>query len=133
MISRIRKRDLFCLAGEILLRPDQVHLAKSGGSEAKAGVLEVLRRLQICADDQTLPTSVPNAFATGQYISDNDVVCSVVRMGYGKGGKNPVTDMTTFYRPTKPNFSPQYDSTTSCHSSCPPNLPQYFTGCLPAG
>ena len=24
-------------------------------------------------------------------VSDEDVFCSVVRMGYGKGGKNPVT------------------------------------------
>ncbi len=33
--------------------------------------------------------------------TSSDVFCSVVRMGYGKGGKNPVTDLTTFYQPNR--------------------------------
>ena len=34
-------------------------------------------------------------------VCSSDVFCSVVRMGYGKGGKNPVTDLTTFYQPNR--------------------------------
>lgn len=29
------------------------------------------------------------------------MICNVVKMGYGKGGLNPVTDLTAFYKPNK--------------------------------
>lgn len=44
--------------------------------------------------------SVTNHISDHQ-LSWNDLYISVVNLGYGKGGKNPVSELTTFYQPAK--------------------------------
>ena len=38
---------------------------------------------------------------SGGQLREEDLFCVQVKIGYGKGGMNPVRDSTTFYRPTK--------------------------------
>ena len=75
-MRRLRKRDIFAHIGEILLTPSQKHLAKDGGVKAKADLLEII-----------YAQSPPGGECE---ITEKDVICVVVKMGYGKGGKNPV-------------------------------------------
>jgi hypothetical protein len=60
---------------------------------------------QIINDDDESSISRKECDSSGKVVTirvhSNDIICSVVKMGYGKGGKNPVTDLTAFYRPVK--------------------------------
>lgn len=75
MIARIRSRDLFPFVGQTLLASNEYN---SGVSKHMHD--EIMSILQ-------------KQGKTG--VESQDVFCSVVRMGYGKGGKNPVTGAHT--------------------------------------
>jgi HD superfamily phosphohydrolase len=80
LIERIRRRDLFSFVGETLLPANEYNASVSKHMHAE--IMTMLGRFQkqLGAEAEAAPT-----------VTENDVFCSVVRMGYGKGGKNPVT------------------------------------------
>lgn len=79
LLYRIRRRDLFSFVGEILLSPQERHLVANRGAVVKDALLRLVQSRRNRANDLTTPT-----------IASEDVICHVVKMGYGKGGKNPV-------------------------------------------
>lgn len=85
MLLRLRRRQLFLFVGEILLPPSQAHVRHVAQEQLLAIMTE-----------------------QGQTISCSDIICNVVKMGYGKGGLNPVTDLTAFYKPNKLNNHEEY-------------------------
>lgn len=110
-MQRIRTRDLFTLSGEIILAPemrDRLKEAAGGngkiGKHIKAQLMDILRAQENSSDSQSSAISADStsscpSVATGAAtaIRDEDVFCVVVKIGYGKGNKNPVSDLTTFY------------------------------------
>lgn len=48
-------------------------------------------------------------------LKDSDIFCTIVKIGYGKGNKNPVSDLTTFYMLDKEDLAV---STGSNGGSC---------------
>jgi hypothetical protein len=85
MIERLRKRDLFVFVGETLLPANEYNknVSRTMHADIMANIASIVERRQCAA------------------VLSEDVFCSVVRMGYGKGGKNPVTELTTFYQPVR--------------------------------
>lgn len=78
-MHRIRRRDLFSFVGEVLLSPAQHHLVLNRGRQAKVSLLEIIA----CSEEES-------AVDDNERIVAEDIICQVVKMGYGKGGKNPV-------------------------------------------
>lgn len=59
-----------------------------GSAAVRAQLLRLKEAIATSPGDQNLePTP------------DDDIICVVVTLGYGKGGKNPVSELTTFYAP----------------------------------
>ena len=85
---RLRTRNLFVFVGEALLSSNEynTNVSKSLHSELMT-LLSTINSGEIGTD----PIAVP----------PDDIFCSVVRMGYGKGGRNPVTELTNFYQPDR--------------------------------
>jgi hypothetical protein len=79
-MHRIRRRDLFSFVGEVLLSPSQRRLVQNKGKQAKEGGLLAIISSSSCAIDEE----------PEKRIASEDVLCQVVKMGYGKGGKTPV-------------------------------------------
>ena len=117
VISRLFRRDLFACAVEILLSAAQTREVAKGGAD---GVKEELLRIRDAmvqqgsvvekadmdrkqhGNDKPGETPTPTLlYQTLQALSDHDVFCVVVKVGYGKGGLNPVSELTTFYLPIK--------------------------------
>lgn len=92
MIHRLRTRDLFAFAGEIILsaeRRTQLQLGGGGATNTiKRQLLELLRERTGSVD-----------------VTDADVFCEIVKISYGKGSKNPVSGPTAFYEPKKTSSS----------------------------
>jgi len=88
MILRIRKRDLFSLSGEILLSPDSKKDLKD--SDAVLQELIAIKK---------------NYSEIDSKVDDKDIFCTIAKLGYGAGGKDPVTKMTTFYKPIKKDYN----------------------------
>jgi hypothetical protein len=82
MMHRIRRRDLFSFVGEVLLSPSQRRLVQNRGKQAKEGLLAIISSSSCAIDGEQ-----------EKRIASEDVICQVVKMGYGKGGKNPVLVM----------------------------------------
>jgi len=96
LLNRLWKRDLFVCSGEILLD-------LQGGETAPKSV-------QIVKQLHKLKRSVPPAETLEEaerevhamkIIEDNDIFVTVIKLGYGMKGKNPVSDGTTFFLPSK--------------------------------
>ena len=69
---------------------------RSDRKNIKRELLELIKEYSsspICRDT-SLGSSVP-------VISDSDLFVCVVKIGYGKGKQNPVSELTTFYQPVK--------------------------------
>lgn len=109
MIHRIRRRDLFGYAGETILTSDMMrrilsHAEKKAQNhqKEKMNVLvkrqlwEMLQEAIAIKSQQSegSPTDLPE-------LSEEDLFCSVVKVGYGRGNQNPLTNSTAFYRPNK--------------------------------
>ena len=95
MIHRLRTRDLFAFAGEIILsaeRRAQLDLTGGGASERIKKDLVVL--LQV---SRGTAAAAHNAVE----VSEKDIFCEIVKISYGKGAKNPVSGPTAFYEPKK--------------------------------
>jgi hypothetical protein len=100
MIERLRKRDLFAFAGEIILSGERrAELQLSGGgatSKIRKEMVQLLEdRRGNGADAATLSSS------SAEPVCENDIFCEIVKMSYGKGNKNPVSGPTAFYEPKK--------------------------------
>lgn len=90
LIRRISTRDLYSLAGESLLTPTYARKFKSIGT--KMALNQIGDQLVSLVND-TNPTN---------NISASDIVPIFVKMGYGgKNGRNPVSELTTFFVPLK--------------------------------
>jgi len=96
LISRIRHRDLFPFIGEVLFSssdhgsrdPATMGEVFRGNSDmVKSQIYEIVEKI---LDSEKKPKD---------FIKLEDIVCVVVKLGYGKGGRNPVTELTTFYKP----------------------------------
>jgi len=83
MVNRIRKRDLFSLAGEILLSPS---------------LKEQLKEALII---QQLVEIKNKNMEINNIVDDNDLFVTVTKLGYGSGGSDPVSKRTTFFKPIK--------------------------------
>jgi HD superfamily phosphohydrolase len=75
-LLRLRRRDMVAFVGEILLDPEGTVLGKSRDTIKN----------EIMGDSQ-----FPNS----------DLFVSIIKIGYGKGGRDPVSELTTFYSPRK--------------------------------
>jgi HD superfamily phosphohydrolase len=98
MIHRIRRRDLFGFAGETILTSQMMErlLENSGNSSApvKHALDSVVKRQlwEMITDDVLSHTAA---------LTYDDIFCFVIKIGYGKGNKNPLTTSTAFYAPDK--------------------------------
>lgn len=97
-IDRLRRRDLFAFIDEILLTPES--LKKYKASHIKQEIYDYL----VCCNQKS-------------NVELNDIFVSVINMGYGKGGKNPVC-ITGFYEPIKAfhDIMPLLDDCSECKS-----------------
>jgi hypothetical protein len=112
MIERLRKRDLFAFAGEIILSGERrAELQLSGGgatSKIRKEMVQLLEdRRGNGADAATLSSS------SAEPVCENDIFCEIVKMSYGKGNKNPVSGPTAFYEPKKQVASSSSSSSQS--------------------
>lgn len=94
MVQRLRKRDLFAFAGEILLTPQRQAELKLTGHDATGQIKNEI--LSLVSNEK-----YDDAAATGSVISSSDMFIEIVKISYGKGSKNPVSGPTAFYAPKK--------------------------------
>lgn len=96
IISRLRKRDLFAFVGETiltsviitaLLRKSRVSVSSSAAQMIKSQLWQMLQQQQ--------------QSTTTQGVEESDVFCTVVKLGYGRGNRNPIIDTTAFFCPDK--------------------------------
>jgi HD superfamily phosphohydrolase len=105
LILRIRKRDLFICVAEMLLTPDQYNRVIGGNKRLQSDIEEINnKRIQECLEKEKCNSKkndrLENKFLEKECIQ-TDIFCTIVKLGFGKGGKDPVTEMTTFYKPDK--------------------------------
>ena len=62
-------------------------------------------------------------------LSEEDLFCVPVKIGYGKGAVNPVSDSTTFFKPRKHSVS----ISTAQDNSSALEKEDYHVGILPQG
>jgi hypothetical protein len=107
-IYRLRKRDLFAFAGEIILTPEILKKLNEKqtlssntnlASVVKSEIMEINERVINNNDGKIITQDEEEK----KVISSDDIFCVTVKIGYGKGKKNPVSDTTSFYRPSKPS------------------------------
>lgn len=99
IIQRINRRDLWACAGESLLSPRYArHLSVMGWKAATAQIKEQLVDIIVAAAAKNKSSNKAN-------ITVDELICSTVKMGFGKGGKNPVSELTTFFVPEKTSDS----------------------------
>lgn len=144
LIDRLRRRDLFPFVGETLLPANEynVNVSKHMHDE----IMSILHRQS-------------HEARTVEVVGE-DVFCSVARMGYGKGGKNPVTgkrlhcstcsgikllvafcftELTSFFQPNREyktkaigdDFTPQVGEKRSFKAV--QEVEQWAVGAIPAG
>jgi len=149
IIDRLRRRDLFPLAGDLILKPEEVERTRGGAASVKEQLLQLNKkrfmktlpgsvdpavvaaaaasssssssnalRSPIASNSQSTvedsPGNGPMAKANGVTLShafangcldlksaEDDIFCCLIKLDYGKGGKDPVSEMTTFFKPVK--------------------------------
>lgn len=103
LIERLNKRDLFSCVGEVLLSADQTRSVAKGGSQGvKKHLLQLKDRVLAGSHEQD---NIASFGADLEALTADDLFCAVVKVGYGKGGLNPVSQLTTFYLPKKQDLS----------------------------
>ena len=107
-----------CCAGEILLDTAALVTAKSLSSiQIKRDLLSIKATnadvmMSGCDTSHTTTTTTTAITTTSSSsttteeqikttISENDLFVAIIKLGYGKGGSDPVTELTTFYSPIK--------------------------------
>ncbi len=109
LLERLWTRDLFVCAGEILVDKAQLESQGKSASLKSVEIVKQLHELRIneCAE---ITESQSNAGAelwtdaelnALKTIGENDIFVTVIKLGYGMKGKNPVSDGTTFFLPSK--------------------------------
>ncbi len=98
ILDRLWKRDLFTCAGEILLDMEQ---ALPGNALKPNEIVNQLNKLK-----KTIPSCDSIAEAEAEIeamkvLGDDDIFATSFKLGYGMKGKNPVSDGTTFFLPSK--------------------------------
>jgi len=96
LLNRLWKRDLFVCSGEILLD-------LQGGETApkSAQIVQQLHKLKRSIPPaETIEEAEAEVHAM-KVIGEDDIFVTVIKLGYGMKGKNPVSDGTTFFLPSK--------------------------------
>lgn len=103
MIYRIRKRDLFAFVGETLLPPDTLSKYKKekGVSSENQIKLDILKRIAAFNSKIDVESRIT--------LDENDLFCQIVKIGYGKGKANPVSQLTVFYQPNRSSDESNYN------------------------
>jgi HD superfamily phosphohydrolase len=86
-LLRLRKRDMMAYVGEVLLDPADSAIIKMPAEAIKQQIVGMLAH---CSDNNG-----ENA------LKNEDLFVTIIKMGYGKGGRDPVSELTTFYTPIK--------------------------------
>ena len=107
VLERLRKRDLFCFVGEVILSPQQrEELLRRGkaaggsgdiGEQARMEMLDIHSKINQGKEEEDGSSSLSSALE----LPEEDLFCVPVKIGYGKGAVNPVSDSTTFFKPRK--------------------------------
>jgi len=144
MIHRLRTRDLFAFAGEIILSADrraELDLAGGGAStRIKKAMVELLQQSRSDAEEA-------RTRANGACVGDNtddaavevreeDIFCEIVKISYGKGSKNPVSGPTAFYEPKKNVSASEVDGKPTSGAENPDMVKQnslWSVGVVPQG
>jgi hypothetical protein len=129
VIERLRKRDLFAFAGEVILQPQVL--------------AEMVQRRQQKADS-TLREDIGElakremlSLSNHSELNEADLFCVPVKIGYGKGqAGHPVSDCTTFYQPRKgggDEIGGEKATVLANRGTRPIVIDQYIVGLLPGG
>ena len=127
MIHRLRTRDLFAFAGEIILsaeRRTQLGLGGGGASDRiRKALVDLLQQSRLAQEESKTdipavgskrPASAGSIDTTATTallsVSECDIFCEIVKISYGKGDKNPVSGLTAFYEPKKNASSASFSS-----------------------
>jgi hypothetical protein len=105
MIHRLRKRDLFCFAGETILNTKIITQLLGPKDQSELKIKQQL--IELIAGNNKVNNNDDNHDGPKTKklrsieIREADLFCQIVSIGYGKGNLNPVSDLTSFYAPTK--------------------------------
>jgi deoxynucleoside triphosphate triphosphohydrolase SAMHD1 len=97
LLNRLWKRDLFVCAGEILLDMEQTDIASLKAPAIVAQLQKLKKAIPSCNSLEEAEAEVKAMKVLG----DNDIFVTMFKLGYGMKGKNPVSDCTTFFIPSK--------------------------------
>ena len=97
ILERLWKRDLFVCSGEILLDMEQDGIR----SLKPPAIVSQLQKLKKAIPPCDTLEEAEAEIATMKVIGDDDIFCTMFKLGYGMKGKNPVSDGTTFFLPAK--------------------------------
>ena len=121
MIERIRNRDLFPFVGEVLLSSVHEGIEFEVVSHvlsfiAKERTFKLKNRKRNRTESSVLDPG--NDYSSSEILSDpgtlqtdsnvpgdKDVICTVVKMGYGKGGGKDLHSLTALFKPIKHRMS----------------------------
>lgn len=111
VLERLRKRDLFCFVGEVILSPQQrEELLRRGkaaggsgdiGEQARREMLDIHSKINQGREDKEEEEDGSSSLSSALELPEEDLFCVPVKIGYGKGAVNPVSDSTTFFKPRK--------------------------------
>lgn len=147
MIHRLRTRDLFAFAGEIILSADrraELDLAGGGASaRIKKAMVELLHQSRRDAQEAKTGTTGANGALVSENtdgaaveVREEDIFCEIVKISYGKGSKNPVSGPTAFYEPKKNVSASEVDGKPTSGAENPDMIKQntlWSVGVVPQG
>lgn len=136
MIHRLRTRDLFAFAGEVILSADrraELDLAGGGASaRIKRAMVDLLQQALLDKPD----AGTGNTDDAAATVREEDIFCEIVKISYGKGSKNPVSGPTAFYEPKKNVALPEEGGKSTSGAENPDMVKQnslWNVGVVPQG
>ncbi len=96
LLERLWRRDLFVCSGEILLDISQGEVAPKAPQ-----IVQQLHKLKRSVPPAETLEEAEQEVVAMQVLGDQDIFVTVIKLGYGMKGKNPVSDGTTFFLPQK--------------------------------
>ena len=99
LLLRLRTRDLFVLAGEVLLSHDRYEALRL--SRRDSIVTNSIIRNELHALIRANHNHRSDDDRSSCPVEVTDLFCEVIKMNYGKGNVNPVDGPTAFYTPKR--------------------------------
>ena len=129
IVDRVRRRDFFPFITEIILEPSHIKslTGRLVNSRTCQNIGELVKKeiLDIWTSDKK--TYVDVVESSDEFDVVEDLFCLAVKIGYGKGGKNPVTNgCTTFFKPRELNAGSGWDVGPLAQTSVSRLLPSEF-------